>query len=427
MTTTLTEDPPKPPSTPDEARRAMLDDVRQTVTDILRENRERSVTEREAAERKILDDFQKGIDERLKPLEERAAQFSLPGSEDPEPTADNPEGGYSYVRMCRAWAEGDRTLAPREWEMHEQLRAQATNIDADGGFLVPHQVVHDTIIPLLRPRLIVMELGVTEVPNIEQWGSITFPKADTEPIGEDVTENQAPAEEGFTFTDLTIEPKMCSVFMKSSRRFLRIGVGAEQYLRTTLARILAQKMNLNLLRGTGGAQPVGVINWPGVQTVDFVNSTSGAVVEPDFYLRMLEMEGKIEDADALMGRLGWAVATKFKRAARQIKSENAAAGTASLEMDRKVFTTGAPTRMLDYEYRVTTQLTNGADTQAVFGNWEDMIVATWGSGVRIEASNTANDALQKQQTHIAAAIEYGSGIAHAASFVKAINLDTASI
>jgi len=357
--------------------------------------------------------------------EKEGRKHDLPGSSEETHEGET----YNFGRVFRGLTLGNpEKECPMELAMSRELFDMGTVPDTAGGFLVPTQVFEDQIIPLLRLQVIAMDLGITQLP-VTGAGVVEIPREVSGPAVDNVAENAANTATDLSFGNHRLEPHCAQSYVKASRRFLQLGVGADQFIRRRMAEELALKWNEWTLKGTGAdGNPIGIYNTAGVNTVDFTSATSGAAVTSDFYTDLLAMEDALADANALSGAqsLGFAVANKFLRAARQIKSENASAGTDSLEMSRKVFSAGAEDFILGYRYRRTTQLASGANTEAIFGDFSKAVLATW-NNLSIEASNVADDALQKRQTHIVAYIDVDVAVTQPTAFCVAQNLDTSSI
>lgn len=355
-------------------------------------------------------------------------KHDLPGASEESHAGES----YNFGKIYKGLLLGDpEKHCPMEFAMSRELFDMGTVPDTAGGFLVPTQVFEDQIIPLLRPQVIAMDLGITQLP-VTGAGVVEIPKEVTGPTTDTVAENNANTASDLSFGNHRMEPHTAQSYVKASRRFLQLGVGADQFIRRRMAQELALTWNSWTLKGTGSlGEPVGVLNTAGVNVVDF---TSAAVatgkVAPLFFQKLLEMEDALADANALSGAqsLGWACANKFLRAARQIESGNTTAGAAAsnLDMNRKVFSAGMEEFILGYQYRRTTQLLGGTSTEVIFGDWSKAVLATW-NNLSIEASNVADDALSKRQTHIVAYIDVDVCVTQPTAFAVASNLNTSTL
>lgn len=410
---------------PEEIRANFLEGVRSAVREEVAQNR-MSVDEAVSEVSKRSEE----LDARLAEIEKRSRVGFVPGSAD---YTDEKRGGFNLGRVCRsvlAKQNGDhnwRSYADLEWEMSDaaadELRAQGTTPDSSGGFIVPGQVMADQFIEALRPQVVALDLGATEMTATTT--PIEIPKEAT-PLATaaSVAENAAAAETSVSFGQMRLEPHTCASFIKASRRLLDMGANADGILRQIMTREIALEWNRWVLKGTGtGNEPVGIFNQPGISTVSFAG-LSGAS-DPETYELLLEMEDSVADANALQGRLGWAMSNKCYRALRLLKNEP----TASADwrgVANSVISDGGPQNVLGYQFRRTTQLAGGSDAEMIFGDWSQVVIPRWGNLV-IEASNVANDALQRRQTHIVAYVDIDVGIRQPGAFAVSSGWDLSSL
>lgn len=369
------------------------------------------------------------VDEAQNTMNERMAQLEARLDAAPEPTHSLPGAAssqdgeeYSLGRVFRALGKGAHAFekeAPMEWAMSEEIRDMGTTPDTAGGFLVPTQVFDQEIIPLLRPRVIAMELGVQE---LQATGSpVEIPSEQTAPTVDAVAENAANTAADLSFGSLIATPHTAQSYIKASRRFLSMGAGAENFIRNRMAEEIALTMNQWILKGTGAAgEPTGILNTTGIGSVTSTAdwTTSAALTELE------QLEELLGDANALEGaaRLGWAIHHRAKRALRTMTTNNAGV---ALNVANRAFTTGSETEILGHAYRTSTQLASGsagATGELIFGNWEKAMLVQWGN-LSVEASNTADDAMSKRQTHIVAYMDMDVVVTQPGAFAAITNLD----
>ena len=122
----------------------------------------------------------------------------------------------------------------------------------------------------------------------------------------------------------------------------------------------------------------------------------------------------LSNANALRGRLGWAMHPLALSKCRQI-TENG--GGAHIPVMMTNPTEGFEDRLMGYPVRTSTQLPTPAANSAsiLFGNFDDVIVCRWG-GMRLLASDTSDDAFSKDQTHIRATMRMDVALRHPESF-----------
>lgn len=348
-----------------------------------------------------VDEAQKVMNERLASFEARMDSIQRPSHDLPGAEETHDGESYNMGRVFRALAKGPHAYereAPMEWAMSEEIRDMGTTPDTAGGFLVPTQVFDEEIIPLLRPRVVAMELGVTELQA--QGSPVEIPTETTAPTVDAVAENTANTAADMAFGSLIATPHTAQSYIKASRRFLSMGTGAEAFIRRRMAEEIALTMNQWILKGTGAAgQPTGILNTTGVNDLGGAGTWTGT----DAYKDLLEMEEKVAEDNGLegAGALGWCFHPRVLRALRQMGTNM---GSTDVPLAAKVFSAAAEQQVLGYNYRTSTQLNSGsggATGEIIFGNWEKAILCQWGN-LSVEASNVADDALSKRQTHIVA-------------------------
>ena len=369
-----------------------------------------------------VDEAQKVMNERLASFEARMDSIQRPSHDLPGAEETHDGESYNMGRVFRALAKGPHAYereAPMEWAMSEEIRDMGTTPDTAGGFLVPTQVFDEEIIPLLRPRVVAMELGVTE---LQAMGSpVEIPTETTSPTVDPVAENTANTAADMAFGSLIATPHTAQSYIKASRRFLSMGTGAEAFIRRRMAEEIALTMNQWILKGTGAAgQPTGILNTTGVNDL----AGAGDWLTTAGYTDLLKMEGLVAEADGLegAGALGWCMHPRALRALRQMKVDNAGD---DVNLAARVFSAAAEQQVLGYNYRTSTQLnagSGGATGEVIFGNWEKAILCQWGN-LSVEASNVADDALSKRQTHIVAYMDMDVIVTQPGAFCIENNLD----
>jgi HK97 family phage major capsid protein len=369
-----------------------------------------------------VDEAQKVMNERLASFEARMDSIQRPSHDLPGAEETHDGDSYNMGRVFRALAKGPHAYereAPMEWAMSEEIRDMGTTPDTAGGFLVPTQVFDEEIIPLLRPRVVAMELGVTE---LQAMGSpVEIPTETTSPTVDPVAENTANTAADMAFGSLIATPHTAQSYIKASRRFLSMGTGAEAFIRRRMAEEIALTMNQWILKGTGAAgQPTGILNTTGVNDL----AGAGDWLTTAGYTDLLKMEGLVAEADGLegAGALGWCMHPRALRALRQMKVDNAGD---DVNLAARVFSAAAEQQILGYNYRTSTQLNSGsggATGEVIFGNWEKAILCQWGN-LSVEASNVADDALSKRQTHIVAYMDMDVIVTQPGAFCIENNLN----
>ena len=372
-----------------------------------------------------VDEAQATINERMAQMETRLEAATKPTHDLPGAESSQDGDSYNLGRVFRALGKGPHAFekeAPMEWAMSEEIRDMGTTPDTAGGFLVPTQVFDQEIIPLLRPRVIAMELGVQE---LQATGSpAEIPSEQTAPTVDAVAENAANTAADMSYGSLIATPHTAQSYIKASRRFLSMGTGAENFIRNRMAEEIALTMNQWILKGTGAAgEPTGILNTTGIGSL-----TSGSWATTAALSDLEQLEELIGDANALegAGALGWALHHRAKRALRTIPTNNAGL---DINMVHRAFSAGSETQILGHPFKTSTQLASGATGatgELIFGNWEKAMLVQWGN-LSVEASNVADDALSKRQTHIVAYMDMDVVVTQPGAFAAITDLDLSSI
>lgn len=299
-------------------------------------------------------------------------------------------------------------------------KAMASSPDSAGGALIPPQAITD-IIEMLRAETAVIKAGATVMSDL--FGSpVEIPKQTGGATAYWVGENAAITGSDLTLGQLSMTPNQVAALVKLSNRLIRMSnPGAEGLVRADIAMALALAIDYAALKGSGSAnQPRGVANTSSILT-SVVGADGGTV---DF-THLSNMEGTLEDANALRGNLAYIMHPKVKRKIKQMRVPQYSGDTGGNFVMLPMTDQQLKDR-LGYNFVCTTQiptdLTKGAGSalsEVYFANWRELIIAQW-AGLQIETSNVAGDstggAFSSNQTWIRAIQEVDIGLRHVESF-----------
>jgi len=350
-------------------------------------------------------------------LVEKFMTPSLPGAG----PKDNPTKSFSIARLTRGMITGE--WAGAEWEREvtteaaKHARAMGTTPDSAGGYLVPAEYLQNQIIPVLRAQATIFDLGAQEIPLTRSPAFI--PKVTGSSTAYWVSENPS---SGVTASDLTtgqlrLSHRRVAAKVVVSDDLLDMGEAADAIINEDMGTSLGLELDRAAYKGTGAAgEPLGIVNQiPAANTISFSGVTASHY---GYYEKMIDMEHALMNANALRGRIGWAMHPNVFRAIRKIKSENAAAGTDSADVSRQIVSAAAPTTILGYPFRTTTQLTGtSGSADLILGAFNWLLVGRWG-GLMLRASNQTSDAMEKFQTHLIASMRLDLGLRYAAGFAN---------
>jgi HK97 family phage major capsid protein len=259
------------------------------------------------------------------------------------------------------------------------------------------------------------------------------------------------AEDGFAtkstmgFGQVAWQPHRLMTHTKLSRQLVQMSnPSAEAIVRNDMATSMALAVDLAALEGTGAdGQPLGLVS-SGYLTAApkgllgtaqrLQSSTNG---DPLTWTVVQNLIGILEDANALRGRLGFATNPKVMRKLRLQTAEMYSAQAAGLGMP--IFAPLISDQVIEtqtgYPWRKTTQIsiarTKGSTNTCgtlYFGNWNEMIIPTWGA-LEFRASDTTGDstgsALTGDLLWIVGKMLCDVNIRHAESFAFNPELTTA--
>ena len=358
------------------------------------------------------------LETRLKAIEDGTAKkgsrlVDLPG-------VDEGKEQFSFLRAFSSMTSGDWTEAAFEKEVFDQTRKRAldTGTGTTGGFIVPNQYIAE-IVELLRAESVVMGMGATVLSGLV-GSPVEIPKQTGGATAYWVGENAAITESQQAFGQLSLTPKQVAAMVKMSNRFMNLSdPSGEAMVRRDLAQVIALAIDLAALRGTGSSsQPLGIVNTPGISNVEI--DTNGGAFDWDI---ASQMEGKLEDANALRGSLGYVTHPKVKRLLKRIRIAQYSAQTDGEYLFNPIMSDAQLEAQLGTPLRGTTQLpinlekgSSGAVcSEVIFGNWQELIIGQWG-GLEFMASGETGDAFEKAQTWIRVIQEVDIALRHPESF-----------
>lgn len=163
-----------------------------------------------------------------------------------------------------------------------------------GGNLVATELDAGSFIDLLRNASALDQAGATVLTGLT--GNVAIPRQSGAGTAYWVAESGAPTESQQTVDQVSLTPKTVAAFTDYSRRLmLQSSIDVENMIRTDLATVLALKIDLSGLYGTGSnSEPLGLKLTTGVGTEDF------AADAPTF-AEVVALESDVATANALMG------------------------------------------------------------------------------------------------------------------------------
>jgi len=238
-------------------------------------------------------------------------------------------------------------------------RAMATQPGSKGGYLV--NVENMGFIDILRNRSVALAMGARNLSGLV--GNVTFARQ----TGKGTVTWQGGDGTSVTATDqalgqLSMTPKTAIAITDVSEQLLRQSTpSAEQFVMADLAADIAiDGVDAVVIKGTGGAQPIGIENTSGI--------TSGQDAASATYAKILAFVSTAGGANAIRGNPGWVTTT---------------AGAARLMQVQRFTSTDTPLwtgNMLDGELVGFKAMSSEQLTAAhlIFGSWNEVIIGDWG-------------------------------------------------
>lgn len=363
----------------------------------------------------------KQLDEKLdaqrRELEAKSAKFAIPGlAQDSKEVKE-----FSFSKLIGGLMKGNvAKFAPLEYEMCSAAagtmdsavvtKDMVTTVDSLGGFIVPNQVMSAQIIPLLQAAVTVYEAGTVRMGGLT-GSPVQIPKITGATTAYWLGEVEAVTSGDMTFGQIDLYPHDVFALCTLSNRLIELGApGAEQLVRSQLARDIGLKIDSAVYQGTGAAgQPTGILNTSGVNTTAGVGALNLAAA----YGKMMTMENELlKDNAQTVGEFVWAMSpTNFQNLRQQVDLENVGSTVNIQPKNRPFIDAGKIDRIIGHRYVVTTQM---PDTKIILGAFAASMVAEWGTMVLAASREGTN--FTKRQTQILAGMTVDVGVRYPEAF-----------
>lgn len=347
---------------------------------------------------------------------------SLPGVSDEKKK-------FSFHKAFSGIATGCWKNAGFEQEVFEQTqkRAMGTNPATAGGYIVPIEIANE-LIELLRPQSVVNTMGATVLTGLNSI--IQLPKQTGGATAYWIVENvDEITESELTFGQLTMRPRAVACLTTFSKSLMHLteetNNSIEQLVRRDFALALALEIDRAALLGTGvNGQPTGIANTPSVNS--YAHGTDGGFWN---FESAKEMEGKLEDDNALRGSLGYVMNGKVIRKLEKYRVPQYSGDTEGLYLMLPM-SDELLRKNIGYNFAKTTQIptniSKGSGTNlstVFFANWQELILGFWG-GLALDASIHAGDSFKKNQVQLRAVMEVDVAVRHPESFCVCADAQT---
>ncbi len=247
----------------------------------------------------------------------------------------------------------------RSMPLDVMVRALASTPGSKGGYLIG--VENLGFIDILRARSVVLSMGARSLSGLKdniagarQTGKVTVSWQQID--GTSVSASDQ------ALGQVSMTPKTCvAITDVSEQLLLQNSPSAEAFVMADLAAAVAiDGLDAAAINGTGGAQPLGIKNTPGVTTGQDASSAT--------YAKILDFVGVAGTANAVRGNPGFV--TNIAGAIALMKVQRFTGS------DSPIWTGNAVDgELVGFAARSSQQLASG---NLIFGSWDELVVGDWG-------------------------------------------------
>lgn len=164
----------------------------------------------------------------------------------------------SLGRAICAIVSGDWANAPAE------QRALSTSSNPSAGIIVPNPLAA-TVIDLARAKSVLSRSGAKTIPM--ESSTLTIARVATDATVEVHGESSTLTGSDIVFDAIELSSYTLAVFLKMSRELAADASNAASLIEQTIAAKLAERIDFYGLQGTGSGQPLGLLNFSGMNSV----------------------------------------------------------------------------------------------------------------------------------------------------------------
>lgn len=250
----------------------------------------------------------------------------------------------------------------------------------DGAEIVATDLRSGDFIDVLRPNMVSRQLGIRVLNGLTS--DVSIPRKTSASaaswVGDENTTAHSESEPQFDAISLT--PNHLGCFTDISKQLLHQGTpDAEALVRDDLNQAISVALDAAVFKGSGTAQPQGVVGATGVLT-----STIAAAAAP-VKAEIFEFLEDLDTGNALTGSLAWVTTPAMRSYLAQLLIDSGVGGH---------FWDMASNTVLGYAAHSTSQL---AANSIVFGNWTDYILGVF-DGVDIVVDPYGDNAKKRMIT-----------------------------
>ncbi len=351
---------------------------------------------------------------------------------------------YSFLRALNAASRGDWAGAGFEAEMSQEMahksgrqpqgfyvpdyawrgdmytakRELTVGTDASGGYFAPTAQLGSEWIGALRAKMVLADLGMRTMSGLTT--KVTIPKVSAGAAAAFVAESGAVADQTATTAQLSLSAKTLGARSSVSRLLLlESDPSIEQIVRDDLVNAIASKIQDVAIEGDASNEPTGVTKTSGIGSIA-IGTNGGAPTWASVTGLVKEVE--VDNANLNEATCGFVTNPKVK---------SKLANTARVSSTDSVMILNAPwDNLYGYPIRFTTDVpsdltkgsTSGSCSAMVYGDWSQLILASWNASpdILVDPYSSSTDGT----VQIIVFSEIDLAVRHAASFAACLDYTT---
>jgi len=319
---------------------------------------------------------------------------------------------YSLMKAIRASSTNNWSGAEFELECSNAVAAKLGK-EARGFYLPSNEIwsqrdittttgagavgtSQGSFIDALRAESVLGQMGATYLQGLQ--GNVNLPKLTGATDAAWVAEGGDPAESVAAVGSLALAPKTLAAYVDVSRRLMiQSDPSIEAMLRSDLLKNIATNLDMAAIQGAGGSAPTGITNTAGIGTAAL--DGSGNVT----WATVVDLVASVGAANAAGGAMSFMC---HPTTIGQMRQTAKGTGDSVMVMDGDT--------LLGFPVVASTLAPAGT---IVFGNFNDLVIATWGSvDILVDPYSQSNTGA----TRLAVYAEADTGLRNAESFAKAV-------
>jgi len=364
--------------------------------------------------------------------------------DDPVDIKPQEQRQYSFLRALNAASRGNWDQAGFEAEMSQEMahrsgkapqgfyvpdyawrsdlytakRELTVGSNSAGGFFAPSVQLGSEWINALRAKMVLAELGMRTMSGLTT--KVQIPKVSAGAAAAFVAESGAGADPTVTTAQITLQARTLGARSSVSRLLLlESDPSIEQIVRDDLVAAIASKIQDVMIEGGGSNEPTGVTQTSGIGAIN-VGDNGG----PPTWALITNLVREVEVDNAVINdsTLGFATNPKLKSKMAQV-AKVGSSDSVMLLNDPWTSLYGYPIRFsTDVPSNLTKGTTSGTCSALIFGDWSQLIMASWGASpdVLVDPYSSSSDGT----VQIIVFSEIDAAVRHAQSFAATVDYTT---